>query len=104
MDRIAEKVLEVNGLEAYDPVIAMALIATDPTIQAGASSTASGQMVVTANVPLALKAHSEVAKYTHPTLKQIEVTGQGGGAIEVRAGMAKEIVDLVMALKAKVPT
>src|SRR5512147_1848530 len=74
LDRIQAKVAEVNGLEQYDPVVAMALIATDPTIQANAITVLpNGTQVPTGNVPLALKAHSEVAKYTHPTLKQIEV-------------------------------
>jgi hypothetical protein len=37
----------------------------------------------------------EVARYTRPQLKQLEVTGVGGGPIEVKSGLAKEIAELI---------
>ena len=56
-DLLAEK------FPGYDPVIAMASIAHDPE--------SDPQMV--------FNAHKEVAKYTRPQLKAVDLTSTGGG-------------------------
>lgn len=58
----------------WDPVVAMAKIAT-----------------TTADVNLELQACKEVAQYTHPKLKAVELSGKDGDALEF-------IVDLKKAL------
>jgi hypothetical protein len=91
-DLVASKVREkYPELTEYDPVVSIALIACDPAIQSTDRATV-------------LRAHAEVARYIHPTLKQIEVSGVGGGAVKVRAGLTKDIVDLIMQIKQKEST
>lgn len=78
---ISDEVRARHGLTSYDPVVAMALIGCDPANSSDPS--------------LVLSAHKEVAKYLHPTLKQVEVAGPGGGPVSVESSEAKELVDLV---------
>lgn len=96
LELIRRKVLEVNDLEEYDPVVAMALIATDRNVQAvmGAQNPLLGVQTV-------LKAHSEVARYVHPTVKQVEVSGPHGGPLQVKSGLAQEIADLLQNIGSK---
>jgi hypothetical protein len=61
------KELLKNKYPDYDPVLAMAAIATDEKVDLG----------------LRLAANKEVAKYMWQQLKAIEVTGNAGGAIQV---------------------
>lgn len=93
LELIRKKVAEVHGLEEYDPVVAMALIATDESIQATVMPGPNGNPLI--GVQTVLKAHSEVARYVHPTVKQVELTGPAGGPVQVRSGLATEIADLL---------
>lgn len=93
LDLIRAKVLQVHGLEEYDPVVAMALIATDTTIYAAQGLGPAGNPLL--GVQTVLKAHGEVARYVHPTVKQVELSGPAGGPLVVRSGLANEIADLL---------
>lgn len=95
---IAERVSAEHMVVEYDPVVAMALIATDPEINGRDVVTGDRVMNAQRNLGLALAAHREVAKYTRPQLKQIEVTGAGGGPLEVKTKLAIDIVELMAQL------
>ena len=57
-----------------NPIEGMAMIAADPT----------------ADLPIRARMHAELAKYTVPQLRSIEVTGKDGKAIEVNYVSATE--------------
>jgi hypothetical protein len=92
---ISERVGHDNHVVEYDPVVAMALIATDPEINGRDPDTGERIQGSPRDLKLALDAHKEVAKYTRPQLKQVEVVGAGGGPLEVKTTLALEIVDLI---------
>jgi hypothetical protein len=81
-DLVKQKVQDVHGLTDYDPVVAMAIIGTD----------------VQVDVTTRLQAHGRVAKFVHPELKQVEVTGAGGGPLAVKHGVVEEVLDLMETL------
>lgn len=87
---VQQKVLEKFGLEGYDPVVAIALMANDP-----ANADPSRP---TYDAALTLRAHESVARFTHPTLKQIEVTGSVSGVVEHRSGLVNDIIGLALQL------
>lgn len=107
---IQREVERHHGVIGYDPVVAMALIATDPVVNGLApdpltavpANPAKGleaiPPVIRRDRKTALDAHKEVAKYTRPQLKQVEVSGLGGGPIIMKSGLASEIADLIAAL------
>ena len=100
---IRERVAAVNGLEGYDPVVALALIATDPVVNGLApdplyADAAHPEGQLRRDRRLAVDAHKEVARYPRPQLKQVEVTGAGGGPLVVQHGLASEIADLIAGL------
>lgn len=95
-DLIRRKVLEVHGLEEYDPVVAMALIACDERIAAEVGTGPSGNPLL--GIQVVLKAHGEVARYVHPTVKQVELSGPGGEPLAVRSGLAQEVAELMRVL------
>lgn len=90
---IRRKVEEVHGVTEYDPVVAMALIATDESVRGAVGLGPAGNPLL--GVQTVLKAHGEVARYVHPTVKQIELTGKDGGPVQVKSGLALEIADLL---------
>lgn len=90
LELLRERVAATHGIEAYDPVVEMALIATDPGVVAAASA-----LDPLMGKKVALKAHAEVARYVHPTVKTVELSGPGGGPIEVKTNLASEIADLI---------
>lgn len=92
---IAERVAHDHNVVEYDPVVAMALIATDPEINGRDATTGAPIPGAQRNLKLALEAHKEVAKYTRPALKQVELVGEGGGPINVKTNLAMEIVELM---------
>jgi len=59
---------KVTKHKNYHPVIALAIIALDEKTP----------------TDLSIRAHCEVAKYTTPQVKAIELSGEDGGPIEVR--------------------
>lgn len=71
IEYLQSRMKELYGLDRYDPVVAMAVIACD----------------VNNPVDLRLAAHKAVAPYVRPQLKQVEITGADGGAIEVRTSL-----------------
>ena len=100
---IQEQVERHNGVVGYDPVVAMALIATDPVVNGLAPDplTANNdhpEGVLRRDRRIAMDAHKEVAKYTRPQLKQMELTGPGGGPVQVAHDLAGEIADLIAGL------
>lgn len=107
---IRQKVQEAHGVVGYDPVVAMAVIGTDPVLNGleadpltevpadPAKGIAGRPAYRRRDTRVVMDAHKEVAKYTRPQLKQIEVTGAGGGPLEVTHTLAGEIADLIGAL------
>lgn len=59
------------GLDRYDPVVALAEIACDSSNP----------------VEIRMNAHAKVAPYVRAQLKQVEITGANGGAIEVKTSL-----------------
>ena len=104
MDEIARRVAETHNLAEYDPVIAMALIATDPEVNGinkltGERTTyidhEGREKLTQRDLGLALAAHREVAKYTRPQLKQVELVGSGGGPLEIKTELAINVANLI---------
>lgn len=98
LDLIAERVGRDHHVVEYDPVVAMALIATDPEVNGRDPLTGERLQGHPRKLDLALAAHAQVAKYTRPQLKQVEVTGQGGGPLEVKTDLTLQVVDLIQQL------
>lgn len=89
---LQEQVEKVGGPAAYDPVIAMALMAHDNSTITKLDR--SGNAVEVEAVPIDLKfnAHKEVAKYVRPQLKQVELSGPDGGPIETKGAGVDELL------------
>lgn len=76
------------ALPDYDSLVAIAEMGCDLSLSA----------------ELRFKCHSEVARYTYPTLKQVEVTGKDGGAIEVKQPVVDSLLNLLMNNGGGLPT
>lgn len=66
--RITKAMKVRYGIDDYDPVIALAEIACDPSNPLDTRAAA----------------HARIAQYLYPALKQVEVSGPGGGPIETK--------------------
>lgn len=62
----------------YDPVVAMAEIAQDDTVE----------------MRIRVQCHSEVASYVHSKRKATELTGEDGGPIEIKVAAVSKIMGL----------
>ena len=80
VERIQKTMKQRYGIDNYDPVIAIAEIACD----------------VTNPLEIRLLAHSKVAPYVRPQLKQIELTGAEGGPLEIKHSVADELLALMV--------
>lgn len=76
------------ALPEYDAICAIAEMACDTSLPA----------------ELRFKCHAEVARYTYPTLKQVEITGKDGGAIETKTAVADSLITAIMSGQMALPT
>lgn len=81
---VQQRVKERHGIDGYDPVLAMALMATDPALDE--------------ELKLQLECHKEVAKYWHSQLQRTEVTGADGGPVQVEERKAN-IRDILQSIE-----
>lgn len=74
--RLQKHVEDKCGIEGYDPLFALAEIASDEKV----------------DVAIRVKAHADVARYIHPQKKAVEVSGHEGGPIEVRSALVERLL------------
>lgn len=79
---VQSEVVKRHGVVGYDPVVAMALIGTDPALQ---------------DLKLKLDAHKEVAKYWRAQLNRTEISGPDGAPIQVEQVEVEEMLEAVEA-------
>lgn len=100
---VIRRELEAAGRDpGYNPLVEIAKVATDKSRVTRA--TAAGVLYETERVPpeLAVRCHEVVASFVYPKLKQVEVSGPGGGPIPVEQNqVVLDIVALVEALVRK---
>jgi len=91
MEQMQKVVEEKFGVANFDPVVMMALIGMQAMQDREVRDPDTGEIkqIVLADVNLALSAFAKVAPYVRQQLKTLELTGEGGGPIQVSTVDAK---------------